>query len=241
MSTHDPLALDLTPDLLLRAYRHGIFPMAESADSPDLMWIDPPLRGILPLDGFKLSRSLRKKMMRNQFEIRIDSQFEAVIDACALEGADREETWINPTIRDLYGQLFARGFCHTVEVWQTGPDGHDELVGGLYGLAIGRAFFGESMFHRVTDTSKIALAALVARLQIGKFTLLDTQFLTPHLETLGGIEITRGQYQEQLQESLQEAPDTQGAGLAGPKVADFYQFAGGGTSEVCLQLTSQTS
>lgn len=228
----DPLALDLTPELILRAYRHGIFPMAESADAPDLMWIDPPLRGIIPLENFAISRSLRKIMMRDRYEIRIDTHFDQVINACAQTGPDRDETWINPTIHQLYGDLFKRGFCHTVEVWQTAPDGISELVGGLYGLAIGRAFFGESMFHRVTNASKIALAALVARLQVGGFILLDTQFLTSHLESLGAIEITRINYQERLKQALTDT-------LHGP--GDFHQFEGGGTSDVCLQLTSHTS
>ena len=197
MSHPNPFDVDITPELIIRAYRAGIFPMSEDASDENLFWVSPELRGILPLDGFRLSTSLRKAMRRSGFNVRVDTDFEAVIDACATVGADRETTWINGTIRQVYGQLFARGVAHTVEVWD-GP----ELVGGLYGLAIGGAFFGESMFHRRTNASKIAMAHLVARLNAGGFVLLDTQFLTDHLESLGGIEISREDYEERLADAL---------------------------------------
>jgi len=198
----DPFALDLTPELIIRAYQAGIFPMAEDAGSPDLFWVSPQHRGIIPLDRFHVSRSLRKAMRTLDFSIRIDTDFAAVIEGCATAGTDRESTWINPTIRKLYTQLFERGVCHTVEVW----DG-DELVGGLYGLSIGAAFFGESMFHRATDASKIALAHLVERLRAGGYRLLDTQFVTDHLKTFGGIEIPREEYDVKLADALEHRGD----------------------------------
>jgi len=193
----DPFALDLTPELIIRAYQAGIFPMAEDAGSPDLFWVSPQHRGILPLDAFHVSRSLRKRLKHHNFSILVDTDFEATIEACATAGVDREATWINATIRRLYGQLFERGVCHTVEVW----DGND-LVGGLYGLSLGAAFFGESMFHRRTDASKIALAHLVERLRAGGYRLLDTQFVTDHLRSFGGIEIAREDYEARLAEAL---------------------------------------
>jgi leucyl/phenylalanyl-tRNA--protein transferase len=198
----DPFALDLTPELIIRAYQAGIFPMAEDASSPDLFWVSPQQRGIIPLDKFHISRSLRKALRTLDFAIRIDTDFGAVIEGCATAGSDRESTWINPTIRKLYAQLFERGVCHTVEIW----DG-DELVGGLYGLSIGAAFFGESMFHRATDASKIALAHLVERLRAGGYRLLDTQFVTDHLRTFGGIEIPREEYEVKLADALKHRGD----------------------------------
>jgi leucyl/phenylalanyl-tRNA--protein transferase len=193
----DPFAIEITPELILRAYRAGIFPMAEDAADEDLFWVSPDQRGILPLDGFRLSRSLRKSMRRSGFTIRVDTDWDGVIEGCATVGEDRDSTWINGSIRRVYGELFRRGVAHTVEVW----DGAD-LVGGLYGLAIGAAFFGESMFHRRTDASKMAMAHLVERLNAGGFVLLDTQFLTAHLASLGGIEIPREEYEERLAEAL---------------------------------------
>ena len=193
----DPFAIELTPELIIRAYAAGIFPMAEDASSPDLFWVAPEKRGILPLDGFHISKSLRKTLKQHRFSIRIDTDFEAIIEGCATEGEDRDSTWINPPIRRLYGELFRRGFVHTVEVW----DG-SELVGGLYGLSLGAAFFGESMFHRATDASKIALAHLVDRLNAGGYLLLDTQFVTAHLSSLGGIEVPREIYEAQLADAL---------------------------------------
>ncbi len=199
---NDPFDIELTPELILRAYQAGIFPMSEGADDPDIFWVSPQKRGIIPLDGFRVSKSLAKTLRRHRFDIRVDHDFEATIEACASEGADRDNTWINRTIIDLYGQLFKQGYCHTVEVY----DG-SELVGGLYGLAIGGAFFGESMFHRRTDASKIALAHLVNRLNAGGFKLLDTQFITPHLASMGAIEISRAQYEARLGEALKIEAD----------------------------------
>ena len=198
----DPFDIEITPELIIRAYRAGIFPMAEDATSADLFWVSPEMRGILPLDGFKASTSLRKAIRKTPFSVRVDTDFPAIIEGCATVGTDRTSTWINATIRAVYGELFRRGVAHTVEVW----DG-DKLVGGLYGLAIGGAFFGESMFHRATDASKIAMAHLVDRLNAGGFVLLDTQFVTDHLASLGGIEIPREDYEEQLASALQVKAD----------------------------------
>ncbi|WDR05657.1 leucyl/phenylalanyl-tRNA--protein transferase [Devosia rhodophyticola] len=197
-SRADPFDIEITPELIIRAYRAGIFPMAEDASSQDLFWVSPDLRGIIPLDGFKISASLRKSIRRNNFRICVDTDFSAIIEGCATVGSDRGTTWINASIRAVYAELFRRGVAHTVEVW----DGL-ELVGGLYGLAIGGVFCGESMFHRRTDASKIALAHLVDRLNVGGFTLLDTQFLTDHLASLGGVEISRADYEERLADALE--------------------------------------
>ena len=223
MKNDDIFDIELTPDLIVRAYMVGIFPMSESADDPDIFWVSPEKRGLMPLDGFRMSKSLRKKLKNNSFTIKVDSDFNSVINGCANHGTGRESTWINQTIIDLYKELFDRKICHTVEVW----DG-EKLVGGLYGLSIGAAFFGESMFHTVTDASKIALACLVARLRAGGYNLLDTQFLTDHLASMGGIEISRSEYEILLKQSQM-------------KTGDFYRLAGGGTSLDCLQSTSQTS
>jgi leucyl/phenylalanyl-tRNA--protein transferase len=176
--------------VLLRAYAIGIFPMAENADDPSIHWVEPRIRGIIPLDAIHVSKSLAKTIRSNRFKVRVDHDFDGVISGCATRPGD---TWINSRIKSLYGALFEGGFVHTVEVYQ---DQH--LVGGLYGVSIGAAFFGESMFHRVTDASKIALVHLAARLIHGQYELLDTQFLTPHLATLGGIEIPRDDYQTRL-------------------------------------------
>ncbi|WIY54280.1 leucyl/phenylalanyl-tRNA--protein transferase [Devosia sp. YIM 151766] len=198
----DPFTVEITPELIVRAYRSGIFPMAEDAADEDLFWVSPEQRGIVPLDDFHVSRSLRKAMRKSGWTIRVDTDWDAVVDGCATIGADRHTTWINGTIRAVYGKLFHRGIAHTVEVW----DG-TELVGGLYGLAIGAAFFGESMFHRRTDASKMAMAHLVERLRAGGFQLLDTQFLTDHLASLGGIEIPRAEYEDRLGRALSLAGD----------------------------------
>lgn len=193
----DPFTVELTPDLILRAYQAGIFPMAEDAGSEGVFWVSPPERGIVPLDGLHVSKSLRKAIRQSGFEIRVDTDFQGVIEGCATAGTDRQSTWINPAIRAVYSELFERGHCHTVEVW----DG-DALVGGLYGLSIGGVFFGESMFHRKTNASKMALVHLVERLNAGGYRLLDTQFLTDHLESLGGIEIPRARYEALLADAL---------------------------------------
>ncbi|WP_296763550.1 leucyl/phenylalanyl-tRNA--protein transferase [Sediminimonas sp.] len=188
----------ITPDLVLHAYASGIFPMAEHRDDDELFWVDPRRRGILPLDGFHISRSLARRLRQGGYDIRVDSDFAAVIDACA----DREQTWINAQIRDLFCRLHDMGHAHCLEVRQDGV-----LVGGVYGLALGGAFFGESMFSRRTDGSKIALAYLVDRLRRGGFILFDTQFVTPHLASLGGIEIPRARYRRALAEALTHDAD----------------------------------
>ena len=193
----DPFDIEVTPELIVRAYRAGIFPMAEDAADEDLFWVSPEMRGIMPLDGFHASKSLRKAMRKSGWDIRIDTDWDGIVEGCATVGEDRSTTWINGTIRAVYGELFRRRVAHTVEVWD-GPD----LVGGLYGLAIGGAFFGESMFHRRTDASKMAMAHLVDRLNAGGFQLLDTQFVTPHLASLGGIEILRADYEDRLAQAL---------------------------------------
>ncbi|WP_108680877.1 leucyl/phenylalanyl-tRNA--protein transferase [Methyloceanibacter sp. wino2] len=197
MTSLDDVTIEITPQVLLKAYSCGIFPMAESADNNALYWIEPERRGILPLDAVHVSRSLAKTIRRGGYEVRIDNDFDAVIDGCAEPRSGRRSTWINSRIRSLYGELFALGHCHTVEVWQDGA-----LTGGLYGVHLGRAFFGESMFSRARDTSKIALVYLVARLKYGGFTLLDTQFITDHLAQFGAIEISRQVFQQLLEEAL---------------------------------------
>ena len=194
--------LEITPDILLRAYSIGLFPMAESASDPSLFWVDPEERGIFPLDGLVISRSLAKVVRSDRFEIRVDGDFDAVIDGCAEGAPGREGTWINGRIRDLYGSLFHSGHVHTIEVWS-----NDALVGGLYGVAIGAAFFGESMFHRVTDASKVALVHLAARLVHGGFRLLDTQFVTEHLATLGAIAIPKQAYHASLADAVARHAD----------------------------------
>src|SRR5499433_4546059 len=171
--------------------------MAESANDPELFWVDPRCRGILPLDAFHVARRLRRVVRRQIFEIRCDSAFEDVIRACAEANEKRPNTWINDEIVRLYAALFARGAAHSVEAWQGGT-----LVGGLYGVAIGAAFFGESMFSRATDASKVALVHLAARLRLGGYRLPDTQFLTPHLAQFGGVEITRAHYHRLLGAAL---------------------------------------
>ena len=189
--------LRLTPDILVRAYAAGVFPMAESADDPELFWVDPRRRGILPLDAFHIARRLRRVVRRRIFEIRVDSAFEDVVRACAEASEKRPNTWINDEIVRLYAALFARGAAHTVECWHDG-----KLAGGLYGVSLGAVFFGESMFSRENEASKVALVHLVARLRLGGFRLLDTQFLTPHLARFGGIEISRARYRRLLAEAL---------------------------------------
>lgn len=193
---------DITPDLLLRAYACGIFPMAESADDPTLHWIEPEWRGLIPLDAFHVPSRLARTVRADHFTVTVDTCFADVIDSCAAPAADRDNTWINARIRDLYCTLHARGHCHSVEVWQAGA-----LVGGLYGVSLGRAFFGESMFHTVRDASKVALVHLVARLIAGGYALLDTQFVTPHLARFGAIEIRRSDYRKRLGVALIGAAD----------------------------------
>jgi len=183
----------LTPRLLLSAYASGVFPMAESADSDEIFWFNPEKRGVMPLDGFHVSRSLRKAMRAKKLKITANQCFSDVMSACA----NREETWINPEITALYTELHEVGHAHSIEVWM-GSD----LIGGLYGVSLGAAFFGESMFSRQNNGSKMALVGLLARLNLGGFKLLDMQFLTPHLASLGGIEISQEDYQNQLEAAL---------------------------------------
>jgi leucyl/phenylalanyl-tRNA--protein transferase len=197
MRPRQPKPEPITPRILLRAYAAGLFPMAEDAGDDDLYWFDPKERGVFPLDGLIVSKSLAKTIRARKFEIRIDQDFNGVLAGCAESRPGRENTWINATIAQLFGELFELGFVHTVEAWRDG-----ELAGGLYGLALGGAFFGESMFHRVTDASKVCLAYLVARLRLGGFTLLDAQFITPHLESLGAVEISRDDYRRKLEAAL---------------------------------------
>lgn len=187
----------VTPEMLLRAYGLGIFPMAESRDDPRLFWVDPDTRGVIPLDAFHLSRRLARRVRSGVFEPRIDSDFSGVIQACAEPRPGHPETWINDQIVALYAALFERGHVHTVECWREGS-----LVGGLYGVSLRGAFFGESMFSRESDASKVALVHLVDHLRDRGFRLLDVQFLTPHLETLGAIEVSRADYQNLLRDAL---------------------------------------
>jgi leucyl/phenylalanyl-tRNA---protein transferase len=189
----------LTPELLLQAYAAGIFPMAESAADPELFWVDPVRRGIVPLDDLHVPRRLRRTLRGGGFEIRCDTAFEAVMRGCAAATGERPQTWINETIIALYSALFQRGAAHSVEAWIGG-----ELVGGLYGVHLGAAFFGESMFSRVTDASKVAFVHLAARLRHGGFELLDTQFVTAHLARFGAIEIPRRDYRNRLAAALRK-------------------------------------
>ena len=191
------MAFQLTPDILIEAYAAGIFPMAESADDPELFWVDPTRRGILPLDTFHVPRRLKRVLRGGSLSVRCDTQFEAVMRGCAEASDTRPTTWINDEIVQLYSALFARGAAHSVECWHEG-----ELVGGLYGVSLGAAFFGESMFSRMTDASKVALVHLVTRLRLGGYRLLDTQFLTPHLAQFGAVEVTRARYHRMLAEAL---------------------------------------
>jgi leucyl/phenylalanyl-tRNA--protein transferase len=187
----------ITPEILLRAYAVGLFPMAESRDDPTLFWVDPHSRGVLPMEKFHLPKRLRRILRQGRFEVRCDSAFEETLDGCAQSSERRPDTWINKEIRDLYLALYRMGHAHSVEAWRDG-----QLVGGLYGVALGGAFFGESMFSREAETSKIALAHLVARLRHGGFTLLDTQFVTDHLKRFGAVEVPRAEYRVMLSRAL---------------------------------------
>lgn len=211
--------LELTPTILLNAYAAGVFPMADSAEDEEVFWVDPGFRGVLPLDNFSTPRSLRKRMRRGDYQVTVDQAFEAVLDGCA----DRDETWINREIRRLYSQLHASGYGHSVEVWMDG-----ELAGGLYGVTLGAAYFGESMFSRRTDASKIALVYLVARLKIGGFKLLDTQFVTEHLRRFGATEIPRAAYHRALSAALDHD-------------ANYGELQSDASLDVVLQLATQKS
>ncbi len=196
----------IDPDLLLRAYSVGVFPMADSRDASDIFWVEPKKRGVLPLDGFHLSHSLRKTLRSDSFAVTADRAFARVMRACAEATSDRPETWINGQIEEAYNILHRNGHAHSIEVWRAG-DIDGELVGGLYGVSLGSAYFGESMFSRASDASKVALAHLVARLRVGGYKLLDCQFITDHLASLGAVEIGRSDYRALLDEAL-------GAGVA---------------------------
>ncbi len=184
-------------DLLLKAYASGVFPMADSADDPEVFWVRPEMRGVIPLDAFHIPKSLAKIIRQARFEIAYDRDFAAVIQGCAEERDVRRSTWINGPIREAYGRLFEIGHCHTVEAWREG-----RLVGGLYGVSLGRAFFGESMFSRETDASKVCLVHLVERLRARGFVLLDTQFTTDHLKRFGAIDVPRRKYERLLEDAL---------------------------------------
>ena len=198
----DSRRADITPEILLRAYAAGIFPMAEDANDPGLFWVEPQQRGIVPLDGVRVSRRLARTVRQDVFEIRIDHDFDAVIAACAAPGDARDRTWISGRIRRLYGELFDLGHCHTVEAWRNG-----RLVGGLYGVRLGAAFFGESMFHTERDASKVAFVHLAGRLRAGGFRLLDAQFVTDHLASLGAIELARDDYLALLARAIADQAD----------------------------------
>jgi leucyl/phenylalanyl-tRNA---protein transferase len=211
----------ITPQILLKAYSAGIFPMAESAEDNALYWIEPEERGVIPLDGLKVSRSLKRSVRQHRFEIRIDKAFTQTLDACAEKTPERKSTWINARIRALYIQLNRMGCCHSVECWIDG-----ELVGGLYGVRIGAAFFGESMFSRETDASKVALVHLVARLNAGGFRLLDAQFVNPHLESLGAVAVAKVAYHKALESALE-------------KDADFFRFKDDADPDRVLALAAR--
>ena len=202
MASRDDIMIEITPQVLLKAYSCGIFPMAESAYDPALYWIEPQHRGILPLDHVHVSRRLRRTIRNADVEVRVDTEFEGVIEGCAASRPGRRSTWINSRIRQLYRELFDLGHCHTVEVW----DG-TRLIGGLYGVALGGAFFGESMFSVERDVSKIALVHLCGRLIAGGFVLLDTQFVTEHLRQFGTVEVDREEFQSRLEEALKVSTD----------------------------------
>ena len=197
MTARESPLLEITPQVLLKAYTCGIFPMAESADDPQLYWIEPQARGGLPLDAVRVPKRLQRTIRQQPYVIRIDTDFDGVIAGCAAPRPGRRTTWINDRIRKLYRELHQLGYCHTVEAWHQG-----RLVGGLYGVALGGAFFGESMFSEMRDASKITLIYLCARLIYGGFVLLDTQFVTDHLRQFGTIEVDRSEFHRQLDEAL---------------------------------------
>ena len=213
----------ITPQILLKAYAAGIFPMAESAEDNALYWVEPEERGIIPLDGLHISHSLRKRIRQRRFDIRIDTAFPDVMVACAEKMPDRKTTWINQRIKSLYGQLYKMGCCHSVECWR-----HNQLVGGLYGVRIGGAFFGESMFSREPDASKVALVHLVARLKAGGFRLLDAQFTTPHLESLGARSVSRADYHLLLEQAIEAD-------------AEFFKFNEDRDPEAVLRLAGKNA
>jgi leucyl/phenylalanyl-tRNA--protein transferase len=197
MASRESAFVEITPEVLLKAYACGIFPMAESAEDPTLYWIEPEKRGVVPLEGFHVPARLARTVRSERFAIHVNRDFEGVLDGCAEPRPGRSRTWINTRIRVLYQKLYHIGHCHSIEAYENG-----NLAGGLYGVCLGRAFFGESMFHRARDASKVALVHLVARLKAGGFTLLDTQFVTDHLSTFGAIEVSRRHYHKLLESAL---------------------------------------
>jgi leucyl/phenylalanyl-tRNA---protein transferase len=237
----------VTPELLLRAYANGLFPMAERRDDPSLYWVSPEMRGIFPLDGFHVPKRLARTVRSDEFTVTADACFGRVMQECAAPAPGREESWINDTILELYTALYATGHAHSIECWRNG-----ELAGGLYGVSLNGAFFGESMFSKLTGASKVALVHLVARLKCGGFTLLDTQFLTPHLARFGAVEIPREDYLKRLAAALNApaywpassgsagrlspAPASGDTGTTGVAVAD-----GGFTGALVMHLIAQTS
>jgi leucyl/phenylalanyl-tRNA--protein transferase len=226
MASRDDPMIEITPQVLLKAYSCGIFPMAESADDPALYWIEPQHRGVLPLDGVHFPRRLLRTVRTTPLVVRIDTDYDAIIDGCSAPRPGRTSTWINKRIRSLYRELFDRGVCHTVEVWNA-----DRVVGGLYGVALKGAFFGESMFSFERDASKIALVHLVTRLIAGGFKLLDTQFTTDHLRQFGTIELDRDQFQIKLESALRTEGNFNAlpAGISGEQVvALIMQMTSGG-------------
>jgi len=217
---------------LLGLYANGVFPMAEARDSDDVFIVDPDERGVLALDGLKISKSLAKTVRSRRFEIRINSAFVDVVAACAAPRAEETRTWINGNIEYLYAQLHDLGRAHSVECWQA-----DKLVGGLYGVHLGAAFFGESMFSQKTNASKVALVHLVGRLNAGGFSLLDTQFITPHLRTLGAVEISRAEYHERLETALALVGTFEPYGFSDPKFAISVWTSGSGVMQSSTQIS----
>ncbi|MDP6709495.1 MAG: leucyl/phenylalanyl-tRNA--protein transferase [Alphaproteobacteria bacterium] len=215
--------VEITPELVLKAYAAGIFPMAEDRRDERLFWVDPDHRGVIPLDRFHLPRRLGRTVLANRFEVTADRAFAGVIRACAGERRGHHGTWINDRILTIYGELHERGFVHSVETWDEG-----RLVGGLYGVSLGGAFFGESMFSTVRDASKVALVHLVGRLKLGGYILLDTQFVTEHLQQFGAVEIARKDYLRRLEAALEIS-------------ADFYCAGAELSAETILQSITQTS
>jgi leucyl/phenylalanyl-tRNA--protein transferase len=225
----------LDPATVLGAYAVGVFPMADARDAPGVYWVEPRQRAILPLDGFHLSRSLRRTLRAERFRLTADEAFGEIIALCAEAATDRPETWINRPIEQVFLDLHAAGFAHSIECWEG-----DRLVGGLYGLALGRAFFGESMVSRTTDASKASLAALVARLRAGGFTLLDCQFMTDHLASLGAVEIDRTDYVALLGVALSEVLGSAAAGLSWDAgAADFRALDGAASTSVAGPLSGK--
>ncbi|MCC6914199.1 MAG: leucyl/phenylalanyl-tRNA--protein transferase [Rhodospirillaceae bacterium] len=209
--------MTITPELVLKAYAYGVFPMAKSREDTEVFWVQPKLRGVIPLDQFHVSRSLRKTLRRGVFRVTANADFAGVLEGCAESAEGRIDTWINNHIMDLFIQLHEAGLAHSIETWLDDEDGTPHLAGGLYGLAMGAAFFGESMFSRATDASKVALTHLAAILKKGGFTLLDTQFITDHLKTFGAIEIPQKDYLIQLSAALARRGDF-GAPVSQPEL-----------------------